>query len=212
VRRETLSALAALNLHPLITESSCDPAGPSLNRHAAWHAVAPHAGAGVLFLEDDITPKPDLLWFLGAAERLGKIVTFCLLRDSLLPFTPPETGRVGAMLAPLDPVRVAARRGFYGTQAVYLPPHVTEAVAEAKADFVQPDGSPQPDSGDGFDFWLKTHADALGGIWAAYPSPVQHRYAPKMRRVTRGQAPQREGSHEARTYALEALLPVQVGI
>jgi hypothetical protein len=207
-RRITLDYFEELGIRPTVTISPCDPAGPSLNRHAAWHAIRPHAGSGVLFLEDDIAPRGELLAFLEAAERLGKVTTFCLLRDSLLPFTPPPEGRVTARLVRLVGDRVSARRGFYGTQAVYLPPHATEAVTAAQGDFVEADGGPQVDGGDGFDFWLKQHAVELGGIYAAFPSPVQHRYAPKMRRVTRGQPPQSPGSHEAASFYLHPVLPV----
>lgn len=206
-RARTLAGLAAVGVHPIVTESPCDPAGASLNRHAAWHAISPH-DEPVLFLEDDVDAAAWLPDALRLASAWGSIVTLCLLRDSLLPDDVQVTltrhrDSYPVSIIPLVPERVEARRGFYGTQAVVLPQGVVAAIRRAKADFVRPDGTPDPTVEHGFDFWLKDHAAELGGIHVLLPNPVQHRNPPKMRRVTRGMTPgSNPEAHRSSTFRL----------
>jgi len=215
-RARSLQSLNEAGVIVLIQESPCNPAGPALNKHAAFHAIrsAYEISSRVLFLEDDITVKPDLTLFLSMAEDLGRITTFCVLRDRL--YLQDPYGDLTARLVPLNPSQVPldrrtdGRGGFYGTQAIYLPPHVTSAVLAHQSDFVREDGSPLTDeeAGDGFDFWLKRHAAWLGGIFAAFPNPVQHRNPAKMKSVTRGRPAKDEpGKHRSGSFDLEAAWP-----
>lgn len=205
-RERTLEGLAAVGVHPIVTESSCDPASGALNRHAAWHAIAPH-DEPLLFLEDDVDAAPWLPEAVRLASAWGAIVTLCLLRDTLLPDEVQTAirearGSFPVCIIPLVPERVRERRGYYGTQAIVLPQGVVAAVRRAKSDFVQSDGSPNLAITHGFDFWLKDHAHELGGIHALLPNPVQHRNPPKMRRVTRGQPGGNPNAHRSSTAHL----------
>lgn len=206
-RARTLAGLAEVGVTPIVTESPCNPAGGSLNRHAAWHAIAPH-DEPLLFLEDDVDAAPWLPEAVRLASAWGRIVTLCLLRDSLLPdevqtLITRASDSFPLCIIPLVPERVEARRGFYGTQAIVLPQGVVAAIRAAKRDFVRSDGTPDPSVEHGFDFWLKHHARDLGGIHALLPNPVQHRNPPKMRRVTRGQPPgSNPEAHRSSTYHL----------
>lgn len=183
-RARTLQELAALGIRPVVTESSCDPAGPSLNRHAAWHALAAAPPGPVLFLEDDITPSEHLPWAVEAAMDLGVLVDLNLKRRRLLQGALAIAGIGRITFQRLQREHVEQRRGWYGTQCVVLPEHAVEAVRRAQGDFVNPDGSPKP-AEHGFDFWLKEHAEELGGMHALDPPVVHHRNPTSMRVLTR---------------------------
>lgn len=181
-RAQTLRELAPF-VHPIVTESSCDPAGPSLNRHAAWHAITSAPRGPLLFIEDDITPGPLFLGALVLAVELGVLLDLNLKRRRLLT-TEARMGVGPLNVHRLEQSEVEARRGWYGTQCVYLPEQVTELVRASQCDFVAADGSPQP-AEHGFDFWLKEHAEELGGMHALDPPAVRHRNPPSMRMLTR---------------------------
>lgn len=184
-RARTLAELGALGITPVVTESSCDPAGPSLNRHAAWHALAAAPPGPVLFVEDDITPSEHLPWALEVAQDLDVLLDLNLKRRRLLEGAKAVAGAGQALTVyRLQSGQVEQRRGWYGTQCVYLPEHSVDAVRAAKGDFVNPDGSPRP-AEHGFDFWLREHAEALGGMHALDPPAVHHRNPPSMRVLTR---------------------------
>lgn len=183
-RRRTLVELAWFGIKPVVTESTCDPAGPSLNRHAAWHALAGAPPGPVLFVEDDITPSEHLPWALDAAQDLDVLLDLNLKRRRLLEGALAIAGIGPITFQRLAREQVVQRRGWYGTQCVYLPERAVEAVKAAKGDFVNPDGSPKP-AEHGFDFWLKEHAEELGGMHALDPPVVRHRNPPSMRVLTR---------------------------
>jgi hypothetical protein len=189
--RNTLSQLVALGAPPDITMSGPCYGRVEDNRYKAFKMAvyAKGQGSGLLFLEDDIDLAPTLPDFLQRAVAHERLTTFCVMRDSLYPdnferrmkfmSASAERGVQGGLIElPLE--RVQARRGFHGTQAVYLPPVVLETILESPDEFVGPDGQ-RADFGSirhGLDFWLKDNAHHFGGMWAAYPNPVQHRSAP----------------------------------
>lgn len=184
-RRRTLKELAWFGIKPVVTESSCDPAGPSLNRHAAWHALAGAPPGPVLFVEDDISPSAHLAEALEVADALDRLLDLNLKRRRLLEGAKAVAGAGQTLTVHrLQREQVEQRRGWYGTQCVYLPEHAVEAVKAAKGDLVNPDGTPKP-AEHGFDFWLREHAEELGGMHALDPPAVRHRNPPSMRVLTR---------------------------
>ena len=56
----TLAQFENIGVDVEVQESSCNPAGGVMNRHAAWHAIKKgwDDGEGVLFMEDDIDVNP----------------------------------------------------------------------------------------------------------------------------------------------------------
>lgn len=156
--------LQSIGIRSHIRESTQEPPDPKDNILGTLALLerAP-AGKGVLFLEDDAWIDAGTFpHFLRAAIDQDALVTFCLLRDDLLPrgYKDNATGR----LVPLE--RVSARRGFHGTIAMHLPERVIQrALTDAPSILA---------SGHGLDFWLKEHADEFGGLYAAMPNPVQH--------------------------------------
>ncbi|MCA1806627.1 MAG: hypothetical protein LC687_02010, partial [Actinobacteria bacterium] len=164
----TLRELAKVGIHPHVVESPCNPAGGPQNRQAAFRALQRAGGEGLLFLEDDIIVNeflfPDML---HQAEERGVVTTFTCFRDSLHP-----KGTFDSMTPRLVKlVNTQERRGFYGTQAIYLPKWAVELALEDWASFVNEDGSPLP-ACHGFDFWIKNH---IPNIYMAFPNPIDHR-------------------------------------
>lgn len=181
-RAQTLAELKAVGIEPVVTESRCDPAGPSLNRHAAWRALRDVEGP-VLFVEDDITPMDCIGDAIALARELDVLLDFNLKRRRLMDGAEAigGLGRFTAFRLPRG--NVEARRGWYGTQCVYMPERAVRLVQERFTDLVKPCGCPKP-AEFGFDFWLKEHAESLGGMHALDPPPVRHRHPISMRLVT----------------------------
>lgn len=194
-RPRTLAQLARANIRPVITESSCNPAGGPLNRLAAWNAISAVRG-DCLFVEDDIDVNSDLMGdFLDMAKASDEVVTFTCFRESLHP--KGILAKKDSSPRLVEMVNTKDRRGFYGTQAIYLPAWAVSNVKASMQDFVKMDGSPLDDS-DGFDFWIKEN---IGKILMAFPNPVQHRDPPKMRSITNGESGKR-GTHKSLSYHL----------
>lgn len=183
-RAQTLRDLAAVGITPAVTESSCDPAGPTLNRHAAWHAITRAPPGPVLFVEDDITPRDCIGDALALAQELDVLLDLNLKRRRLLADSEVVAGIGIGLVHRLKREQIEQRRGWYGTQCVYLPERAVELVKSRQGDLVNPGGSPKP-AEFGFDFWLKEHAEELGGMHALDPPAVRHRNPPSMRNLTR---------------------------
>lgn len=197
-RAKTLSQLAqTITLDVDVLEMPCEPPSTEANRWGAFTGAerALDHGAGMLFLEDDIDINLETFDDLvDYAQWSGYITTFCIMRDRLYPDgferdwkreakSRGGTGYASLVRLPRGPSE--ARRGFHGSQALYLPPHALWAILRNQEAFVNKDGT-QKEPGTiphGFDFWVKENAwgSDLGGIYAAYPNPVQHRsVAPSM--------------------------------
>lgn len=188
---ETLCQLSEVGLSPDQTLSSPCAGSIEDNRYKAYH-LANRAYAldwGLLFLEDDIDVAPTFSEFLRRAVAHNRLTTFSLLRNSLYPQGYESRRRFMAAKDPrgylgelvrLPDAPVQARRGFHGSQAVYLPPEMVQALVEAREDFVDDDESRYPPGTvrHGFDFWVKDNVHRFGGLYAAHPNPVQHRSPP----------------------------------
>lgn len=197
-REQTLDQLHEALPTPVdVLEMPCQPPSIEANRWGAFTGAerALDQGAGMLFLEDDIDINVDTFADLVEyAHWSGYITTFCVMRNRLYPekferdwqIEARKRGGTGyASLVGLSREASEARRGFHGSQALYLPPHALWTIVREQDAFVNKDGT-QKEPGSiphGFDFWVKDNAwrEGLGGIYAAYPNPVQHRsVAPSM--------------------------------
>lgn len=189
-RRESLEGLSRLGIEPDVIEMSCKPPSSSGNRWGLFEAArraVESCEAGLLLFEDDVDVADDLMEFVGMAEEGDVLTTFCVMRDRLYPHpfireavkaARKNKGFYERTLIRLSDDEVEKERGFFGTQGMYYPRRVLDAVLTwAKPDFAREDGSMHEPGfiSHGFDFWLKEHARGFGGIWAAYPNPVQHR-------------------------------------
>lgn len=180
-RVQTLQQLSRVGLTPIVIESKCNPAGGPLNRFAALEAMRRADGDGVLFVEDDIDVNPRLFKRLVEdAIDLNEFTTFCVMRDALYP--PGVYENTTPRLVQLR--GTSERRGFYGTQCVFIPGWLITEILANHLDFEDKQGQPLSDC-HGFDFWLKENVDVM---YAAFPNPVQHRQPPKMAHVTRGKS------------------------
>ena len=202
-RPRTLDQLANAGLNPVVIESACDPAGGPLNRLAAYQALQVLGSDGGLFFEDDIDVNAALFTkVIDLVVPLSKVTTlFVPKRWSLHPteVLTALAGRTPIPLRVLPLVNTRERRGFYGTQAMYLPGDFVLSALRCRNDFMTPDGLPLS-SCDGFDFWIKEHAQE---IYGAFPNPVQHRNPPKMRSVTRGMDASQGQNHTSLTFGWE---------
>lgn len=197
-RENTLDQLHEAFPTPVrVLEMPCEPASIEANRWGAFTGAeeALDRGSGMLFLEDDIDVNHETFAdLIRYAVEYQVITTFCVMRDRLYPDNfeqrwrqdAKRSGGVGrAALVKLPRTPSEVRRGFHGSQALYLPPHALWAILRDQGAFVNKDGT-QKEPGTiphGFDFWVKENAwgSDLGGIYAAYPNPVQHRsVAPSM--------------------------------
>ena len=177
---KTLPQLDRVGLYPDVTLMSPCAAGGSVedNRYKAYHLAKMAVEAdddGLLFLEDDIDVADTLPGFVRRARSHGLLTTFCVMRNSLYPegfeskmrfaAAKSKRGVQGKIVElPLGPAQ--ARRGFHGSQALWLPRPVLEAVLEARESFVDADGE-RCERGTiehGFDFWVKDNAHRFGGI------------------------------------------------
>ena len=200
-RALTLPQLIAADLNPVVIESPCDPAGGPLNRLAAYQALQVLGSNGGLFFEDDIDIDRAIF---GEAVRLAaetnEICTLFLPRRPSLYPTGVLTAIAAGVPIPLHAAKLENtrdRRGYYGSQAVYLPGHFVMGALRLRSLFMTQDGLPLPEA-DGFDFYIKDEARAIYGV---FPNPVQHRNPPKMKAVTRGNAAQNPGlNHTSLTY------------
>jgi hypothetical protein len=180
-RELTLKQLDAVGIAPTVIEYACEPPSIENNRHGAYTAakMAYNNKSGLLFLEDDIDVNAPLFEVaLNAAVRDEVLTTFILFRETLYgeSIKGAVRGRQCSFVKLVDDL-VAARRGFHGSQALYLPPYAVERVLQDKNNFVDDNENVLPLGSieHGFDFWIKDHARELGGLFCVYPNPIQHR-------------------------------------
>jgi len=204
-RAITLQELRKVDIRPTVAESLCDPACGAENRRVSWEALQ-HIPEGGLFLEDDILVNERLFpQMLSMAVERDVVTTFTVFRQSLHP--PGTFDNLTPRLVRL--VNTQSRRGFYGTQCLYLPKWAMNLVYENRDKFVRRDGSALPGEDDvhGFDFWVK---DTFPVIYMAFPNPVEHRAPPKMRKVSRG-LPGNQRGHRSLSYRKGLRLATQEG-
>lgn len=130
----------------------------------------------MLFCEDDIRANGRLPRFLRMARNADVVTVFCLLRDACLSETTRAEIQTGAPMRPrLERITV---RNWYGTQAVYLPRRVVDAVLSHPTR-----ATPRPglSTFDGIDFLIRDVLLELGEpLFVALPNPVQHTAPPSV--------------------------------
>lgn len=129
-----------------------------------------------MFCEDDIRANGRLPRFLSMAIDADAVVVMCLLRDRILSdATRAEIAGGEAMRPRIEQARV---RDWYGTQCVYLPRRVVDAVLSHPSR-----DKPRPglDTFDGIDFLIRDVLLELGEpLFVALPNPVQHTAPPSV--------------------------------
>lgn len=181
-RANTLAALANAGVMPHVLESTTSTPSDVEVKRMAYLALL-HAGNspdGLLFVEDDLmVDEVGLRWAmqLPLPHADYDLVTFCLLRESLL-----DDGEAGAgyHVRPLRMRAFHADKGFHGTMAVWLRQDLVQRGIDARLEFMQLDGSVlrEPVTNAevlrgkpcGFDFWLKDRATAAAAL---VPNVVQ---------------------------------------
>lgn len=162
IRAETLRHLSKVGIYPSIMLDSSNP--PKGTRRLGKLALTYARGQNLLILEDDIRVITDFPLWLNKAEKLGKIVTFCLMETEFYRRKDNDPG--------FYPVYNPER--WYGTQAILIPgklhPYILERYDSTRLD--------QP-----FDLTLGGIArdkPDLFEIYAAIPNPVQHICPPSL--------------------------------
>jgi hypothetical protein len=223
-RAKTLKQFQQSGYEVRVEESPCDPARGAENRRVAFHNILKGLTLGwpsMLFVEDDIDINPPLLaTFYRLAQQQDNVVVMCVLRSTL--YRPEEFRQIQQwkkqprLWKPIEPriVRLAQTnidvrsKRYYGTQCVYLPRRVMELVRDDWQQFVTPNLEALPHSTHGFDFWICENDSRIGGLYAAFPNPVQHRNPPKMKSVSKGELAiddyhkVKGGRHMSETYGI----------
>lgn len=176
-RERSLASLAAQGVSVTVIESPCEPASRRENRRVGCEALeAAPAGEGVLFCEDDVRANGRLPRFLSMAIDADVVVVMCLLRDRILSdATRAEIASGRAMRPRIEQARL---RDWYGTQCVYLPRRVVDAVLSHPTR-----ATPRPglSTFDGIDFLIRDVLLELGEpLFVALPNPVQHTAPPSV--------------------------------
>lgn len=187
----TLRDLADAGINPqTITSTYTGPLPDAEVRRQALNAIQLAAGdpLGMLFFEDDIAVDAPLFQHhLRLALSMSRIVAFCTVNPKhhppgMLNDPSPILARLEAL--PAWDAPYGRDGGFHGSMAVYLPPAVVRFALDRPHEFQRDDGAAltvpviAPDAQHhritGFDLWLKHHAKSFGGIYGAFPNPVDH--------------------------------------
>lgn len=183
LRRESLAQLAAAGITPIVIESTATSGTDAEVRRRAYDALEHANEHGLVFLEDDILVRPSLFQrHVRMAVDAQAVTVFCAVNERHYPPGILEQPRLPASLTPMP--TYDANRGYHGSMAVYLPPALVAHGLTHPHGFMRPDGAPlttpaiRPDHQrgkvTGFDFWIKHHARAFGGILVALPNSVDH--------------------------------------
>lgn len=187
-REERARSIASLNKQGVtvtVIESACNPARREENRRVGCLALeAAPPQAGVLLCEDDIRANARLPAFHDLAIERDVTVVMCLLRDTCL--SPASRGEALSGRPMRPRIERMDLQMWYGTQCLYLPRRVIDAVLNHPTR-----ATPRPgtDRFDGFDFLLRTVLLELDEpVYVALPNPVQHTAPPS---CVAGKAPAR---------------------
>lgn len=178
---ERALSLASLESHGVsvtVAESPCAPASRRENRRVGVHALtlAP-PGSGVLFCEDDIRLNGRFTAFINLARKHDVVTVMCNLRDAVLSPVTREEIRSGAPMRPR--LERASPRSWYGSQCMWLPRRVIDAVL---SDPWRDKPSPGKTEFDGIDFLIRDVILSMGEpLFVALPNPVQHTAPPSVR-------------------------------
>ena len=175
LREQSLQALAEVGIHPTVFESTVTNGSDVEVKRIAWHAIASGQGGDVMFFEDDILIDKNLMKAALTADKSQyDVVTFCLLKERLL----PRKYKDG-----LVPIEAAAwAKVFHGSMGLWIAKELVDKLVEKKHEFMKEDGShiDKPYTPSelalgkpcGFDFWLRDYTRAPA---AFMPNPVKHR-------------------------------------
>jgi len=188
LRDQSLAALATAGITPTVIVSTRIPGTDTEVKRIAWHAIhhGLHHPDGLLFFEDDITVEASTM---RAALSLDygdhDLVTFCLLRRTLLPVAHQDRYSEGNASYVVPIGREAWRddkRGFHGSMGLWLSPTLVSRAISLKHEFMTPTGEPitspmtpaEEARGKpcGFDFWLRDRALNPATVM---PNPIGHR-------------------------------------
>lgn len=188
LRDQSLAALALADIQPTVIVSTRIPGSDTEVKRVAWHAI--HHGAnhpdGLLFFEDDITVDASMM---KAALSLDygehDLITFCLLRRTLLPAAHQERYSNGgaSYVVPIGRTDWSDdKRGFHGSMGLWLSPTLVSRAIASKHEFMTSTGEPitEPKTPAeiarlkpcGFDFWLRDRAMNPATIM---PNTIGHR-------------------------------------
>lgn len=196
-RDKTVPQLAAFGLEPKVYLDPCNPATALGNRRQAQRIVRDAEGE-LLFVEDDVDFKPSFPRWLELARERGVITLFCVLPRVAIPTNVRHAWRrSGAIRPDLYPLNVTG--SFYGVQCVYFP---ASAVEKLKACPVLAESKMEP-----FDLYLRGRHRQLGGLWGAFPNPVQHRSPESVRHLTGGET--RRSVRRSDTYDVPESEPLE---
>lgn len=164
-RAVTLDALAKVGIYPEVIEDDTTPPVHAAVQAAAVRALSP---GEVLFLEDDILVDGTFQPWIEKARKFGQAVTFCVVQEGA---NPPVVRTAISQGTPIEPaiLPIPPNFGWFGSQAIYLPADVVEAIRR------------HPPVAGGFDTLIK-HALRRSGkqLYGAFPNPVQHRAPPTL--------------------------------
>lgn len=188
LRDQSVAALADAGITPTVIVSTRIPGSDVEVKRIAWHAIhhAANHPDGLLFFEDDITVDASMMRAALAADYAEHdVITFCLLRRSLLPASYHERysdGR-GSYVVPIGRDDWSDdKRGFHGSMGLWLSPTLVSRAIALKHEFMTATGEPLRDAITpaevargkpcGFDFWLRDRAFNPAVVM---PNPIGHR-------------------------------------
>lgn len=174
----TLASLNRVGFYPQVTVSDGTPSSRE-NRAVFLRALRAGIVDDVLFFEDDVIADGALPGWVEAARSQPDPVTFCLIRPANHSQSIKRLLRTNVRI-PRQLLPVENILKWYGTQAIYLPKRLVEAIVN-DPDFFAPHMFKGKVQWTGADIWLRENIPRLGfTLRVAFPNPVQHRDAPKL--------------------------------
>lgn len=206
-RQKTLEQFDNLGLKVKVFTNICtilDPASPAKNMRNSIAALtyAESTGKDVLFVEDDIDLKPELLDWLNLLQKTDLyFADFCVMWQHVHPKAVMPYLKSYSMPPCLGIWQEAER--WWGTQAIYLNKDAVRIIMAQKDHFKVKDWA--------FDIYLRFLMLRLAWpVYACFPNPVQHRSPLSMVRATnleKGQIVPREPRHSI-TFDIEPNKPI----
>jgi len=188
LRDQSLAALSRADVYPTVVVSTITPGSDVEVKRIAWHAIhhGLHHPDGLLFFEDDITVEASTMRAALAIDYGDHdVITFCLLRRTLLPASHQDRYSHGQApyVVPIGREDWSDdKRGFHGSMGLWLSPDLVRRAVAAKSEFMTATGEVLRDPVTpaevargkpcGFDFWLRDRALSPATIM---PNPIGHR-------------------------------------
>jgi len=188
LRDQSVEALRSAGIEVEVLVSTILTGSDVEVKRIAWHAIhrGLHNPDGVLFFEDDITVNANVMRASLALDYgTHDVVTFCLLRRTLLPASHQERYSNGKTpyVAPIGRADWGDdKRGFHGSMGLWLSADLVKRAIAAKREFMTDTEQPlrQPVTPAeitrgkpcGFDFWLRDRALSPAAV---IPDAIGHR-------------------------------------